>query len=302
MRKDLSVTTDAWGNIIVAGPVAVGSSTTFVAKLDKEGTLLWHETLSHGDLFSASASSVPPPAPDRDSFDAIVTDRDSVEPQLLDAEIEAYQHKLGRQGRVARWIAATLAFAGLFAFGIAGGAFAQQATNAGDVTLAHVGVDAAASMRAHHAVETFAAMDTSPMSASAVGAAWPEADVVAPSPERIGITVEPMSAVEDTPEPAVSLEPAVKLDQALVDGYQENVIELQSAVLAHLNTGQFKEAVPLAQRFVKADPTNAFAYLCLGAALQDSGHAVAAVEAYSACARHAERGDVSECIALGGRK
>lgn len=76
MRKALTVTVDAWGNIIVAGPLDEGGNEMFVAKLDKDGKLLWHRGLE-----GARASSLPPAAPD---VAAAGDPRDSVEPHLLD--------------------------------------------------------------------------------------------------------------------------------------------------------------------------------------------------------------------------
>jgi hypothetical protein len=293
MRKDLTLTVDAWGNIIVAGPVAPGSSTTFVAKLDKAGRLLWHETLSHGDLFESSASSVPPPAP---------SDRQSVEPVMLDDrmlaisddDIDAYQHRLGRQSRIARWLGAALAFAGLFMLGAAGGAAASSAHQAGlpRVALAHAGVEDAVARTMDSAVGELTPRIDAP-SDSALAAAAPSVDV--PTTTMPGATITAsMLSPDDARALLASAAPEVQI--------QENVVELRAEVLALLEAGQADLAVGVGERFVMADSDNAFAYLCLGAALQDLGRGNDARAVYDACARGASRGDVSECMALGGRK
>jgi hypothetical protein len=281
MRKDLTVSVDAWGNIIVAGPVSVDSATTFVAKLDKDGNLLWHETLSHGDLFSASpAASWPPPAPERDS----------VEPLALDSEIEAYQSQLGRQGRLARWIGAALAFAGLFVFGAAGGAAissAKSAAHAAQVTVARSGVDEAVDRRID-----------SLMDAVAIGASAPAAPAAVVSDDEI--TVDAMSAVDDEPE-VLHGEPMPEVE-TLTEPVFDDVVGLRSQMMSLLTSGQLTEAVVVGERLVAADRESAFSYLCLGAALQDLGRGDEARANYDACVRNATRGDSSECMALGGRR
>ena len=43
-------------------------------------------------------------------------------------------------------------------------------------------------------------------------------------------------------------------------------------------------------------------YLFLGSALQDMGKYKEGIEAYSECVRHATKGPVHECRAMGGKK
>ncbi len=118
MRKELTVTVDAWGNIIVAGPIKGGQfDETFVAKLDKDGNMLWQR-----GLFSARTSSLPPP-PILDAA-AASEPRDSVEPHLLD-EVARYEHTLSRSRPfLSVWRA--FGAAALVAFGVAGVALAAQ--------------------------------------------------------------------------------------------------------------------------------------------------------------------------------
>ncbi len=112
MRKELTVTVDAWGNIIVAGRVDPSSTESFVAKLDKDGQLLWHRGLQPAD--SARTSSMPPPmAHLGDGAPATETVRDSVEPQLL--EVDRYERQLTRRssGRVIGGALAALVVCGV---------------------------------------------------------------------------------------------------------------------------------------------------------------------------------------------
>lgn len=289
MRKDLSVTVDAWGNIIVAGPVAEGAAMSFVAKLDKDGNLLWHETLRHDVLTASAAGSVPPPAPDRDSL----LGRDSVDPVALDAELEVYQRQLGRRSRVARWIGAALAFAGLFVVGAMGGAMAgrMHAASMGSPTFARSGVDVAVDERVDHAM-------ASGIGAGPVGMVQDDEPVVVDQNEE---EPEPLHGepLDVETVPLVHDDAAVlPLDEPVFD----DVVRLRAEVLALLNEGRFEEAVRVGERLVAADRQNAFNYLCLGAALQDLGRGEHARANYDACVRNATRGDVSECMALGGRR
>ena len=277
MRKDLTLTVDASGNIIVAGPVAPGSATTFVAKLDQNGNLLWHETLSHGDLFGASpAASWPPAAPD--------DDRDSVQPLLLDPSVDGLRPP-GRQSRIARWFGTALAFAGLFAIGIVGGAAVQhgQASAPSQVTMARSGIETAVAPGVDMAADEM----TQAIGAAVMGAASSD------SSDDMASAAERAAAIESDPVSTAPVVEPISLD---------NVVELRAEVLALLQAGQLSEAVEVGHRFVAADRENAFSYLCLGAALQDLGRGREARANYDQCVRHATRGDVSECMALGGRR
>ena len=53
---------------------------------------------------------------------------------------------------------------------------------------------------------------------------------------------------------------------------------------------------------VAADPSDALPYLYLGSSLQETGKWKEGVEAYSECVRHATKGPIHECRAMGGRK
>jgi len=77
---------------------------------------------------------------------------------------------------------------------------------------------------------------------------------------------------------------------------------LTKEAYALLNRGKRTEAMAVARRAIEADPSDANPYLYLGSALQESGKWKEGVEAYSECVRHATKGPVYECRAMGGKK
>jgi len=89
---------------------------------------------------------------------------------------------------------------------------------------------------------------------------------------------------------------------AVVKAQPPDVSQLAAETLRLLNQRQFDEAVTRATALVEATPTDAHAYLCLGAALQELGRIEEARTIYRACSRYAEKGAVWECVALGGRQ
>jgi len=80
------------------------------------------------------------------------------------------------------------------------------------------------------------------------------------------------------------------------------VAELRSKTVQLLSQYKLSEAIISARSLIAAEPDNAFGYLCLGAGYQDQGKVAQARAAYSECVRHATRGNIGECAALGGRK
>ncbi|MCA9625272.1 MAG: hypothetical protein KC731_39890, partial [Myxococcales bacterium] len=75
---------------------------------------------------------------------------------------------------------------------------------------------------------------------------------------------------------------------------------LRQDTLALLNSGKMNEAAVKALQLVEAAPSDAFSYLCLGAAQQAQGRIAEAATAYRTCAQYAKHGDVAECRALAG--
>jgi tetratricopeptide (TPR) repeat protein len=67
-----------------------------------------------------------------------------------------------------------------------------------------------------------------------------------------------------------------------------------------LNIGKYKDAIPMAEAAIAADPEDAYPYLFLGAALQSVGRWKDGIAAYSKCVHTAKKGPVAECRAVGG--
>ncbi len=65
-----------------------------------------------------------------------------------------------------------------------------------------------------------------------------------------------------------------------------------------LEHGKAKDAVEAATRSITVDPTDAEAWLLLGAAQQEAGHPADAHASFLACTKQAKAGNVSECGAM----
>lgn len=76
--------------------------------------------------------------------------------------------------------------------------------------------------------------------------------------------------------------------------------KVSQVTLRLLNQRKFGDAEGWARRLVELEPGNAFGYRCLGSALQDLNRIKEARDVYSECVKHATKGDVYECSALGG--
>jgi Tfp pilus assembly protein PilF len=67
-----------------------------------------------------------------------------------------------------------------------------------------------------------------------------------------------------------------------------------------LSKGDTTRAVELARQAVASNPSNADAWLTLGAAYQASGNGSAARDAYRSCVAQAHTANVNECRVLAG--
>ena len=112
-----------------------------------------------------------------------------------------------------------------------------------------------------------------PASVQASAAAAVIAPVVAPPSED---TIAP---------PADSLNP-------------ESAEDDKHASLTALEQGKLAEAVVAGERATELDPTDADAWLILGAAYHDQGNFLAARRCYLECTKQAKRGEVRECTFL----
>jgi hypothetical protein len=122
-------------------------------------------------------------------------------------------------------------------------------------------------------------------------------------PERRAAERITPSVAVATPS-AVSGEPVASIDEGAGDlgAASDSPAALGRAAVELLIRREPARAAELARALIAAEPEGAFGYLCLGSALQDQGKWVEAHQAYTDCARHAKRGDVGECGALGGRR
>jgi Flp pilus assembly protein TadD len=68
-----------------------------------------------------------------------------------------------------------------------------------------------------------------------------------------------------------------------------------------LRNGTLVKAVDLARQAVSANPSDAEAWLTLGAAYQATGDSASARQAYQSCVERARTADVGECRLLAGR-
>jgi tetratricopeptide (TPR) repeat protein len=114
-----------------------------------------------------------------------------------------------------------------------------------------------------------------------------------PSP---GVSAEPERSASASAEPAASQPPPEPAAEPVAD-----LAATRKQVLKLLNQGKFKDALPLAQAAVAADPSDADLYLYEGTALEELGRRKEAIESYSRCVHQATKGPVQECRALGGK-
>jgi Flp pilus assembly protein TadD len=98
------------------------------------------------------------------------------------------------------------------------------------------------------------------------------------------------SAPGAAPVRAVASAPALSLTKTAA---QE-----REAARRALEKGKLKDAVAAAERATASDPTDAEAWLILGAASGELGHMGAARDAYRSCAKLAKHGPVRECAAM----
>jgi hypothetical protein len=113
----------------------------------------------------------------------------------------------------------------------------------------------------------------------------------APAPAALPSTTIAATTVV-TPPPAT---------QAAPDATPVSAVAEREAARRSLEAGKAKEAAAAAARATAADPSEAEAWLILGAADQRLGKAGAAREAFRACVKSAKRGPVKECRAMARR-
>jgi tetratricopeptide (TPR) repeat protein len=114
------------------------------------------------------------------------------------------------------------------------------------------------------------------------------AQVVSSAPAA-KVTVAPPVAVDPPAAPAAEEAPAAPLKSA-----SEEREDARKA----LELGKPQDAIDAAQRSITVDPTDAEAWLILGAAQLDLGHRAEAHDAFVQCSKQAKTGNTYECGAM----
>jgi cytochrome c-type biogenesis protein CcmH/NrfG len=110
------------------------------------------------------------------------------------------------------------------------------------------------------------------------------------------VTTPPVPRPQPSPQPAAqpAQQPASVADTKPAGSTGNATRDAQRA----LDRGDTARAVELARQATSADPTNAEAWLTLGAAYEASGRASLARSAYQSCATRGKGERVGECRAL----
>jgi tetratricopeptide (TPR) repeat protein len=120
----------------------------------------------------------------------------------------------------------------------------------------------------------------------------------APSPDPIasGIPAPPVAvAIAPSASAAASGAPSAEPAPAAPEVPLKSALEEREDARKALERGKFEEAISAALRSTAIDPTDADAWLLLGAAYQESGKGADARVAYGSCAKEAKKGAVREC-------
>jgi Flp pilus assembly protein TadD len=98
--------------------------------------------------------------------------------------------------------------------------------------------------------------------------------------------------------PAAPAAPAAVGTEAPLEGNQAAGGSLIAQASRAMRRGDRQLAVDLARQAVAQSPTNADAWLTLGAAYQASGNGGAAKDAYRSCTKQAHSGNLNDCYVL----
>ncbi|HEY3817364.1 MAG TPA: response regulator [Polyangiaceae bacterium] len=173
---------------------------------------------------------------------------------------------------------------------------ASAATAAASAPVASASSEPAASASAAP-VETAAAPASAPTETAPVAATA----AVAPPATAIPVATAapqpaPTHVAAAQPVPAAAPAHETPVDTGLVPGGGSPLSQASKA----LAKGETARAVTLARQAVSGNPSNADAWLTLGAALQASGNGGAARDAYKSCVAQAHSANVNECRMLAG--
>ncbi len=283
-KSTLSLQIDPEGHIIVAAPLA--DARVLVAKFAPDGTLEWER-----------AEAVPSPGEPADASEADDPPRDSFAPMLVDADAEGHPLRLQRAHRRGRLASASVLGAASLTLFLAAVGLGQGETTAAPslqrfsqpvaALAARTSVEVPATDWIDPAEEAPAIGATTSLEATSAPAEAPTLVSEAPSgPSAVVMPAEPAPVEEHAPKPSA-------------DAYgTSGVLALRRAVLDNLTSGNAATARLAAQTLVMNSPSDAFGYLCLGAALDQLGLHDEAMRTYHACAEVARLGDVAECRAL----
>lgn len=283
-KSTLSLQIDPEGHIIVAAPLA--DARVLVAKFAPDGTLEWER-----------AETVPSPGEPVDASEADDPPRDSFAPMLVDADADGHPLRLQRAHRRGRLASASVLGATSLTLFLAALGLGQGETTASP-TLQRFRQPIAA-LAARASVETPATDWIDPAEETpAIGATTSleatSAPIEAPAPVSVAPSGPPTVTPPAAPAPAEEEAPKQTADAYGTSG----VLALRRAVLDHLTSGDAATARLAAQTLVMNSPSDAFGYLCLGAALDQLGLHEEAMRTYRACAEVARHGDLDECRAL----
>jgi CheY-like chemotaxis protein len=134
---------------------------------------------------------------------------------------------------------------------------------------------------------------------TAPSVAIPEAPAPGPNPAPNPGVGGPGPAAPAAPAvPAAPAAPAVVGTEASLEGNQAAGGSLIAQASRAMRKGDRQLAVDLARQAVAQNPSNADAWLTLGAAYQSSGNGGAAKDAYRSCTKQAHSGNLNECYVL----
>jgi tetratricopeptide (TPR) repeat protein len=123
----------------------------------------------------------------------------------------------------------------------------------------------------------------------------------APAPDPAPPAPAPDPAPAADPPPAASAAPAPESPPETTPAPAADPVaarEAKQEAQHAIDRGRVPEAIEAAERSVDLDPTDAEAWLILGAAYQSAGRYTKARHAFSSCKQEATRGPRSECAAL----
>jgi len=283
-KSTLSLQIDSEGHIIVAAPLA--DARVLVAKFAPDGALVWER--------AESVSSAGEPAEADDPA------RDSFAPMLVDADSEGHPQRLHRAQRRGRLATRSVLGAAALTLLLAAVGLGRGETSAPQLQRFTQPVTALAARS--EPLEVAGTDWIAPEDEAAVTAAGETSPEATSSPVELPVS-GPMTTprvfeerVSEEPKPQVEPEPELTDASAYGTG---GVLALRRDVLNRLTTGDDAQSARLAaQTLVMNSPSDAFGYLCLGAALDQLGMHAEAMSTYLACAEVARLGDVAECRAL----